>query len=508
MTSLRSAVLPSGNLCERIHHLQVGVVSRADTGPPAPRCRWGPSGSLPSVEPEELAFAGVHRQRELLREGSLKARELVAVYLDRIDRLNPRLNAFVSVRREAALAEADEAQRALDGGDRRPLLGIPFAVKDEQHLAGHVTSYGTGAIAEVALGDSDLVGTLREAGAIPVGKTTMPELGMHPFTESVTWGTTRNPWDLARTPGGSSGGTAAAVAAALVPFATAGDGGGSIRIPASCCNLFGLKVQRGRVRGDRDAQAPGGLSVNGVLARRVADTALLYDVLAGDAWATSLGHAARLAPPKLRIGVTFNLGAPTRIDSEVRAVVERVAGVLGSLGHVVSPVKVRPGNWPPPFSIIGLRTLAEAGRAVPAHDGLEARTRSGLRLASFVSAPMLSWALRRQEELMARPCFEDVDLLLTPTMALPPVPVGHWSGAGLLRTGLGVARFCPFTSLWNFLGHPAASVPGGFTANRLPVGVQLLARADDEPTLISVAAQLEAELRWPDERPPDERPPL
>jgi amidase len=421
--------------------------------------------------------------------------------LDRIDRLDPALNAFTVLRREEALGEADDVQRALDCGDRRPLLGIPFAVKDEQPVAGLVTSYGTGASGVVAPRDSEVVRILREAGAIPVGKTAMPELGMHPFTESVTWGATRNPWDLERTPGGSSGGSAAAVAAGLVPFATAGDGGGSIRIPASCCSLFGLKVQRARLVGDADVAVAGGLSVTGVLARRVADTALLYDVLAGDAWEKSLLDAARLGPTSLKIGLAFSLGTPVRVDSEVRGLVEHVAGALASLGHVVSPIRIKPGNWVPPFSVIGLRTLADAGAAVPARERLEARTRSGLRLASCVPPQVLRWALRRQAELTARLSFEGVDLLLTPTMALPPVRVGRWTGTGLLRTGFGVARFCPFTSLWNFLGYPAASVPAGFTAAGLPVGAQLLARADDEPTLISLAAQLEAVLRWPERRP-------
>ena len=453
------------------------------------------------MEPEEIAFAGVVRQREMLRAGDLKARDLMTICLERIDRFNPELNAFVAFRPDEAVAEADEAQRALDDGDSRPLLGIPFAVKDEQHLAGHVTSYGTGAKGAGARRDSEVVAILRAAGAVPVGKTAMPELGMHPFTESVTWGATRNPWDLGRTPGGSSGGSAAAVAAGLVPFATAGDGGGSIRIPASCCNLFGLKVQRGRVPLDASADSVGGLSVGGVLARNVADTALLYDVLAGSAWPASLSEAAAAKPERLKIGMTFNLGAPTRVAPEVRAMVERIATVLDSVGHDVSPANIKPGNWPPPFSIIGLRTLAEAGRAIPDHEGLETRTRSGLRLASLVSDPMVRWALQRQEQLTARMRLDGFDLLLTPTMALPPVPVGQWSGNGLLRTGLGVARFCPFTSLWNFLGYPAASVPAGLTAAGLPVGAQLLARADDEPTLISLAAQLEAELGWPQERP-------
>jgi amidase len=173
------------------------------------------------VQAEDLAYSGLVRQREMLANRSLEARELMSLYLDRIERLNPRLNAFVSVRADAALRVAEEAQQSLDRGDPRPLLGIPFAIKDEHDLAGEVTSHGTGATARVAQRDSEIVAILRKAGAIPVGKTALPELGMHPFTESVTWGVTRNPWDVSRTPGGSSGGSAAVVAAGLASLAMA-----------------------------------------------------------------------------------------------------------------------------------------------------------------------------------------------------------------------------------------------------------------------------------------------
>ena len=278
-----------------------------------------------AIVQEDLAFAGVVRQRAMLADGSLRARDLVSLYLDRIERLNPALNAFVSVRADAAFREADQAQQSLDAGDTRPLLGIPFGVKDEHDLAGEVTSLGTGATTRVAAHDSEVVRILRAAGAIPLGKTTLPELGMHPFTESITWGVTRNPWDLTRTPGGSSGGSAAAVAAGLVPFATAGDGGGSIRVPASCCNLFGLKVQRGRVSTMPYPESVGGLSVIGVLTRDVEDAALLYDLLAAPStssgvapgWEHSLQESASADPGRLRIGVAYRLGVRARVAPEV-----------------------------------------------------------------------------------------------------------------------------------------------------------------------------------------------
>ncbi len=265
---------------------------------------------------DDIAFATMTSQRAMLADGSLTARELASMYLERIQRLNRGLNAFVSVRGDAALHEADQAQELLHRGDNRPLLGIPFAVKDEHDLAGEVTSYGTGAVVNVAEADSEIVRILRDGGAIALGKTTLPELGAYPFTESTTWGVTHNPWDQKRTPGGSSGGSAAAVAAGLVTFATAGDGGGSIRIPASCCNLFGLKVQRGRVSAAPRPESVGGLSVNGVLTRDVTDAAVLYDMLSdvsvgrcgGTGWGRSLLEAVMAGPGRLRIGVATRLG--------------------------------------------------------------------------------------------------------------------------------------------------------------------------------------------------------
>ncbi|HWT24835.1 MAG TPA: amidase family protein, partial [Solirubrobacteraceae bacterium] len=231
----------------------------------------------------DVAFAGLAGQLGLLRRGAWSSRELVELALRRIDAVNPRLNAFGAVYRDAALAAADEADRRRADGEDAPLLGVPVAVKDEMDIAGKVTSRGMGTLLEPAPADSEAVRRLRAAGAVIVGKTTMPELGLFPFTESVTWGVTRNPWNLERTPGGSSGGSAAAVAAGLVPVALAADGAGSIRIPAACCGLFGLKPHAGRVpRTPHDADRSHWI-VFGALTRTVLDTGLVLDVLAGPA---------------------------------------------------------------------------------------------------------------------------------------------------------------------------------------------------------------------------------
>jgi len=440
----------------------------------------------------ETAFVGVLVQRQMLRDGTLSATELVSLCLERIARLNSRLNAFTAVRADNALDEAARAQRAIDAGDDRPLLGIPFAVKDDLDVTGLPTSYGTSRLAQAASADSELVEILRAAGAIPVGKTTLPELGTHAFTASVAWGTTRNPWDLSRTPGGSSGGSAAAVAAGLVPFATGGDGGGSIRIPAACCNLFGLKL---------GGHAPE-LTVHGVLARTVEDTAALYDVVCGDHVLTS---AVAEPPAKLRIGVTFRLGLPASVAAEVRSLVHDLAETLTALGHHVTPLKVRPGNWGVPFSILGLRLLQSQARPIERRTDLEPSTQAALRMAEVVPDKLVEWARGEQRRITARVArvFETLDVLVTPTMAVPPPAIEPWSGTGLLRDGLRMSRHYPFTSLWNFVGLPAANVPIGLTPAGLPVGGQLLGGTGSEAALVGLSMQLEATLGWPQLRPPD-----
>ena len=279
---------------------------------------------------DALAFAPITRQAELIRGGELAPRDLVELYLRRIARLDPQLNAFRAVYDERALAEADQAAARLKAGDERPLLGVPIAIKDNVDVAGDVTTHGTSAYGEPAAEDCEVVRRVRAAGAIVLGRTNVPPLCALPVTESPTWGVTRNPWDLDRSPGGSSGGSAAAVAAGLVGAALGSDGAGSIRVPAACCGLFGLKAQRGRLP---LAPAPDhwhGMSVIGWLTRTVGDAALLYDLTRGPSPVDrdrapepprSFVEAAAAEPGPLRIGVSFAHapGPPTApLDGELR----------------------------------------------------------------------------------------------------------------------------------------------------------------------------------------------
>ena len=235
----------------------------------------------PVAADESVAFAGAARQAEMVRAGEVSPKELVELSLRRIERYDPTLNAFRKVFAEKALLEAEQAEARLKAGEERPLLGVPIAIKDEVDVAGEVKTIGTDAFSEPAKEDCEMVRRLREAGAIVVGLTLPPEMAICGFTESATYGVTRNPWNLQRTPGGSSGGSASAVAAGLVPIASAGDGAGSIRIPAASCGLFGLKPSRGRVSLAPDLEGWKGLAVNNCLSRSVLDTALFLDIVSG-----------------------------------------------------------------------------------------------------------------------------------------------------------------------------------------------------------------------------------
>src|SRR5271165_1664432 len=295
------------------------------------------------MDPTDLAFAGIARQAELIATGEVSPRELVELYLGRIAGLDGRLNAFRVVFAERALLEADQAEARRAAGGERPLLGVPLAVKDDIDVAGELTTYGTNAVDEPARADAEVVRRLREAGAVIVGKTNVPELTLWPFTETATYGATRNPWDLQRAPGGSSGGSAAAVVGA----ALGSDGAGSIRIPAAWCGLFGLKPQRGRVSMAPRARGWHGLSVNGVLTRRVADTALFHDVASGavdsdsdsaPSPARSFAEMASTPPRGLRIAVSKRvpLGVISRLDPDAARALDETVGLLRSLGHEVT----------------------------------------------------------------------------------------------------------------------------------------------------------------------------
>jgi amidase len=468
------------------------------------------------MDATDLAFAGIVRQAELIREGEVTPRELVETYLERVAQLDRQLNAFRNVYGEKALAEADQAQARLRGGDQRPLLGVPLAIKDNVDVAGDVTTHGTNAFGEAARQDSEVVRRVRAAGAIVIGRTNVPPLCALSCTESPTWGVTRNPWDPTRTPGGSSGGSAAAVAGGLVGAALGSDGAGSIRNPAAYCALFGLKPQRGRLPLSPLPEHWHGLTAVGWLTRGVLDCALLLDATLGpgpvdrdrpEPPARPLAEAAAAPPGQLRIAWSLKVPPGTlgvHLAEPVAAAVAETAEVLRSLGHEVVE---RDPDYGPASLATGPRLFAgirDEARTLPHFERLDRRFRHITWLAGAVTDGLLARARAAEAANAARinRVFDHCDLLLMPVIPELPFAVGRWEGRGVLATADGNTRLIPFTSPWNQTGQPAAAVPAGWTDDGLPRSVQLVARPGDEATLLSLAAHLEAERPWADRRPP------
>jgi amidase len=448
----------------------------------------------------DIAFAGIAAQAELVRAREVSPVELVELYLDRIARIDRQLNSFRAVLAEQARAEAREAEAAVASGDERPLLGVPVAVKDNLDVTGEITALGSLAHGGRAREDAEVVERLRAAGAIVIGKTHMSELAIFPWTETIAFGHTRNPWDRGRTAGGSSGGSAVAVAAGLVGAASGSDGGGSIRIPASTCGLFGLKPQRDRVPLAPDADHWHGLSSGGVLTRTVRDTALYLDAVTD---AGGFSEAAATPPRSLRVAVSLAPAGKVEVDDRVREAVERVAETLGSLGH--RPARRDPAyGWIEPlFWPRWVRGIHDDVERLPHPDLLERRTRL-LALAGRLTTPGAVRRARRAEAARARQInevFDECDVLLTPTLPKPPGAIGRFDRKGVVGSLRGAAECVAFTRIWNVTGQPAASLPAPVTDGGVPIGVQLVARPEDEATILSLSAQLEAEFGWADLRP-------
>jgi amidase len=463
----------------------------------------------------DLAFAGVARQAQLVRSKEVSPRELVELSLKRIERYDGELNSFRSVYAERAIEEAKAAGRKLRSKLPRPLLGVPVAIKDGFDVAGDVTTHGTAAYGAPAAADSEVVRRVREAGAIVVGKTHLPALAAMCTTESAAFGMTRNPWDTARTTGGSSGGSASAVAAGLVPAALASDGAGSIRIPAAFCGLVGLKPQRDRISLAPAANHWHGLTVAGWETRSVADSALMLDVTSGAAVNDTraapppdrpFAEFAAASPGKLRIA--YSLAVPpgllgVQIDDDVRAALLETVEMLRALGHEVEERDPAYGLAFTPTLIRMMSGLADDTAALPHPERLERRARSWARSGRLLRAA-LPWALGKEQATATRlnEIFGSFDVLMTPVTACPAFELGRWDGRGPTWTLSGMARLVPWPGIWNQTGQPAASVPAGFTGSGLPLAVQLVGRPNDEGTLLSLAGQLEAERRWTERRPP------
>ncbi|MCV7381616.1 amidase [Mycobacterium alsense] len=461
------------------------------------------------MDAREVAFAGAAAQARMLAGGELTAPELLEIYLDRIAGLDSRLRCYRVVLSDSARYEAAVAQDRLDEGERLPLLGVPIAIKDDVDVAGEATTFGGGAHGPAATSDAEVVRRLRAAGAVIIGKTNVPELMMFPYTESLTFGATRNPWNLKRSPGGSSGGSAAAVAAGLAPLALGSDGGGSIRIPASWCGVFGIKPQRDRVPLEPHDNAWHGLSVSGPLARSVMDAALFLDATSSVPGPEGeFVAAAAREPGRLRIALSAKSPTPlpVRVGKAELAALHEAGALLRDLGH---EVVTRDPDYPPSAILTNylpryLRGISDDADAQAHPERLEARTRNLARAGSLFSDRRMS-ALRDAEAAVSariQSIFDDVDVVVTPGNAAGPPRIGAYQRRGAVWTLLAVAQRVPYQQVWNLTGQPAAAVPWDYDGDGLPIAVQLVGRPYDEATLLSLSAQIETARPWAHRRPP------
>jgi amidase len=453
----------------------------------------------------------------LVRAGEVSAIELVDAALRRMEHADAALHAFVSVQAELALERA----RTVSVGDERPFAGVPLALKDSAAQRGLPCPIGSALFRDHCPSHDDAaVRRLQDAGFIVIGRTAMPEFGILPTTEPRLTGPTRNPHDLSRTPGGSSGGAAAAVAAGIIPVAHGGDGGGSLRIPAACCGLVGLKPSRGRISaGPQAGDDP--LVSDGGLTRTVADSAALLDVLAGyepgDAtWAPPPARpfleAVRVAderpPRRLRVGLALTPPVPARLDPSCAQAAIDAAHALENLGHLVEETEL-------PRLIERTREAFDDVWAVMAAEGVRGGEVLLGRQVTARDVEPLTWALyqraRGVDALRYRAAFAAIqraarefviasgayELIITPSLALPPVAVGTITGMLEPDPLDALARsdaFSPYTAVWNMTGQPALSLPVSTGADRLPRAAQLVGRPADDATVLAVARQLEQTL--------------
>jgi amidase len=449
-----------------------------------------------------------------LVSGEVTSGELVRRSLHAIDLSQSTLNAFRVVLNKTALVDAAAADMRRANGDQSPLLGVPIAVKDDVDIAGVPTAFGTSGYVRPATQDAEVVRRLKAAGAVIVGKTNSCELGQWPFTSGPGFGHTRNPWSRKHTPGGSSGGSAAAVAAGLVTAAIGSDGAGSVRIPAAWTHLVGIKPQRGRISTWPLREAFNGITVNGVLARTVADAALVLDAASGNVDGdlhkprpVTVSDHVSIAPGPLRIALSTRFpftGFPARLHPEIRTALESVGDQLRLLGH-----RVMAGN--PDYGLrlswnfLSRSTSGLLEWAERLGDGVELdrRTISNMWMGRLLSESILRTARANEAANQRRvgSIFRIVDVVVAPTTAQPP-PLAHaFDKLGGLGTDRVMIAACPVTWPWNVLGWPSINVPAGFTSEGLPIGVQLMGPANSEPLLISLAAELEGLSGWPAKQP-------
>ena len=457
----------------------------------------------------DLAFTPALEQAQLIRRGEVSPSELVEIYLERISRLNPQLGSYFTVTAEQAIADAKAKTEMLpSASELPPFFGVPISIKDLNPVAGVPCTYGNPALLNnISNYDDGVVTRIKQAGFILLGKTATSELGSTPYTEPTGFPPARNPWNLEYTPGGSSGGAAAAVAAGLCAIAQGSDGGGSIRGPAACCGLVGIKPSRGRVTHAPVGDRLSGIAINGPIARTVADAAALLDAMSGYVtgdpyWLSdpepSFVGATQQKPGNLRIAYTTSIPPLGEADANCQQGVLQTVQLLQELGHTVKAKSIDFSGLVEPFQVVWQTSVASSGIPAeilqPLNRWLLARTGSA---GQYLQAVYQMQVVARQIVAF----FDTVDVLVLPVYLHSPIRVGEWANLSPEETFQNIIRWISPCPAANATGQPAIALPVGFDELGLPISVQLVGRPAAETTLISLAAQLEAAKPWIQHRP-------
>ena len=460
----------------------------------------------------DLAFTSALEQAQLIKERQITPLELTTMYLERIAQYDSQIGSFNYVARESAIADARQKTAQLESGlesnSLPPFFGVPIAIKDLKVVADMPINYGVPALRDkIAAVDEEIVNRIKQAGFIILGKTATSQLGSFPYTEPEGFPPTRNPWNLDYTPGGSSGGSSAAVAAGFCAIALGGDAGGSIRGPAACCNLVGIKPSRGRISFAPVGDRLSGLGTHGILTRTVADAAAFLDLAAGytvgdpywlETPKDSFLSQTQTSLPSLKIGYLTSILPVGEPAAECQQAVTQIVDRLGSMGHKTISQAIDLTELIKPFKLVWSSAVAAAGIPAPALSSMNqwVLSQSGTAGEYLQAVTQMQIFARQLVGILAQ-----FDVLVAPTYMHPAIKVGAWQDLSPEQTLQQIINWILPCPPFNVTGQPVINIPAGFDRHGVPLGVQLVGKPNDEATIIALAASLEREQPWSQFKP-------
>ncbi len=460
----------------------------------------------------DLAFTSALEQAQLIKERQVTPLELTELYLSRIKKYDSQLGSFYYVARESAIADAQEKtaqlSQTVDTSYLPPFFGVPIGIKDLKSVANMPITYGIAALKDqIAKYDEGVVSKIKQAGFIILGKTATSQLGSFPYTEPEGFAPTRNPWNLAYTPGGSSGGSSAAIAAGLCSIALGGDAGGSIRGPASCCGLVGIKPSRGRISFAPVGDRLSGLGTHGILTRTVADAAAFLDIasgyITGDPYwlptpAKSFLAATQETLQSLKVGFITSLSPLGEPSAEFQQSITRVVQQLEAMGHQAIPHKIDLSPLIQPFKMVWATAIKASGIPLEVLSPMNqwVSTQSGTAGEYLQAVTQMQLFARQVVSLFAQ-----IDVLIAPTYMHPAIKVGEWSDLSPEDTLEKIINWIFPCPVFNTTGQPVINIPAGCDRHNVPVGVQIVGKPNAESTIISLASSLEKAQAWSKQRP-------